>query len=119
MTRLRLTERALSDIDEIDRYSVEHFGRHVADRYLADLGEALSRLEADPSLFRDRHDYTGRLRFYRLREHVIVGDVIKGVTFVLTVWHGSMDFIERLSELEPDLRHEAEWMAAQIEADQG
>ncbi len=119
MTRLHLTDRALADIDEIERYSVERWDQRVADQYLADLGEALSRLDEDLSLFKGRQDYTGRLRFYRVREHVIVGDVIGGVGFVLTVWHGSMDFIDRLSQLEPELQHEAEFMVRQIEAEQG
>ncbi len=116
MTRLYLTDRALSDIDEIDRYSLERWGRRVAGQYLADLGEAFGRLGTDLSLFKRREDYEGRLRFYRVREHVIVGDVIGGIGFVLTVSHGSMGFFDRLPKLEPDLLHEAELMAKQVEA---
>ena len=114
MTKLLLTDRALTDIDAIERYSVERWGRRVADQYLADLDAALGRLAEDLSLFKGRHDYTGRLRFHRVREHVLVGDVIGGVGFVLTVWHGSMDFIDRLPDIEPGLLHEAEIMARQI-----
>ena len=117
MTELQLTDRALSDIDKIDRYSVERRGQQVADEYLADLDAALRRLAEDLSLFKGRHDYTGRLRFYSVREHVLVGDVIGDVGFVLTVWHGSMDFIDRLPKIEPDLLHEAEIMARQIEGE--
>lgn len=115
MTRLHLTNRALSDIDAIDRYSAEGWGRRVADQYLADLDAALGRLAEDLSLFTGRHDYMGRLRFYSVREHVLVGDVIGDVGFVLTVWHGSMDFIDRLPKIEPSLLQEAEIMARQIE----
>lgn len=116
MTTLFLTDRALSDIDAIGHYPVERWGAQVADQYLADLDAALGRLVEDISLFKERHDYTGRLRFYNVREHVLVGDVIGGVGFVLTIWHGSMDFIDRLSNIEHDLLHEAEIMARQIEA---
>lgn len=116
MTKLLLTDRALGDIDAIEHYSVERWGAQVADQYLADLDAALGRLAEDLSLFKKRHDYTGRLRFYNVREHVLVGDVIGGVGFVLTVWHGSMDFIDRLPNIEPDLLHEAEIMARQINA---
>ena len=115
MTKLLLTDRALSDIDTIEHYSVERWGAQVADQYLADLDAALGRLAEDLSFFKERHDYTGRLRFYNVREHVLVGDVIGGVGFVLTVRHGSMDFIDRLPELEPGLLYEAEIMASQIE----
>lgn len=115
MSKLLLTDRTLADIDAIERYSVERGGRRVADQYLADLNAALGRLEEDLSLFKGRHDYTGRLRFYSVREHVLVGDVIGDVGFVLTVWHGSMDLIDRLPRIEPDLMLEAEIMARQIE----
>ena len=117
MSELLLTDRALTDIDAIELYSVERWGTQVADQYLADLDAALGRLAEDLSLFKGRHDYTGRLRFYSVREHVLVGDVIDDVGFVLTVWHGSMDFIDRLPKLEPDLMHEAEIMASQIEGE--
>ena len=119
MSELHLTERALGDLLEIERFSLENRGPRVADRYMADPGEAPGRLMQDLSLFRPRHDYAGRLRFYRVREHVLVGDVVGGVGYILTVWHGSMDFIERLPELEPQLRQEAEFMARGIEEEQG
>ncbi len=115
MSKLLLTDRALTDIDAIDRYSVERWDRRVADQYLADLDAALGRVAEDLSLFKGRHDYTGRLRFCSVREHVLVGDVIGDLGFVLTVWHGSMGLIDRLPKLEPDLLQEAEIMASQIE----
>ena len=46
-----------------------------------------------------------------------MGDVIGDIGYVLTVWHGSMDFIDRLSSLEPSLMEEAEIMAKQIEGE--
>ncbi len=117
MTSLYLTDRALADIYAIDRYSAEQWGRRTADEYLTDLNEALRRLAQDLTLFKTRHDYLGRLRFYSVREHVIVGDVIGEVVYVLTVWHGSMDFIDRLPKLEPELLREAVLMARSIETD--
>ena len=44
MTELLLSDRALSDIDAIEHYSVERWGTRVADQYLADLDAALDRL---------------------------------------------------------------------------
>ena len=114
MSKLLLTDRALADIDAIERYSVDRWGPQVAEQYLSDLGDALDRLQSDLALFSSRHDYEGRLRFYRVREHVLIGDVIDGVGYVLTVWHGQMDFIDRLPQLEPNLRVEAELLAKQV-----
>ena len=119
MTSLHLTSRALADIDEIYRYSIERWGQRVADQYLSDLEDALGRLARDLSLLKRRHDYPGRLRFHRVREHVLVGDLIGGAGLILSVWHGSMDFVDRLATLEPELMYEAESMARQIESKKG
>ncbi len=116
MTGLYLTDRALHDIDNIERYSVDQWGRRVADQYLDDLNSALGRLAQDLSLFGKKQNYAGRLRFYRARKHVIIGDILGGVGFVMTVWHGSMDFIERLPKLEPQLIREAEILAKLVES---
>lgn len=117
MASLYLTGRALRDLDEIDRFSRERWGERIAEQYLADLEAGLARLAEDLSLFRPHPDHVGRLLFYRVRKHVFVGDVIEGVGFVLTVWHGAMDFLERLSELEPQLVGEAEFLATRIKGE--
>ncbi len=119
MTGLHLTDRALSDLDQIERYSVEQWGQKVANEYIDDLGVALGRLAANLSLFAERQDYSGRLRFYRTREHVLIGDVLNGAGYVMAIWHGSMDFIDRLADLEPLLVREAEFLAAQIQQKEG
>ena len=117
MAGVLLTRRALLDIDEIDRYSVEQWGRRVADQYLGDLDAALQRLEAFPSLLAERPDCSLRLRFYRVREHVFVCDVISDRVYVLAVWHARMDLPRRLVELEPQLVQEARFLHDRIEGD--
>jgi toxin ParE1/3/4 len=119
MTRVHLTERALADIGEIERYSIEQWGPRVADRYLDDLNEALNRLAESPGLLCARPEYSGRLRFYAVREHVLVCDAIGSRVFVLTVWHGAMDFVGRLDAIEPQLVLEAELLARRIESARG
>lgn len=114
---LLLTDRALPDIEEIEANPIERWGQDRADNYIADLNGALGRPADNLSPFRSRPDYPGRLLFYNAREHVLMGDVIGDIGYVLTVWHGSMDFIDRLSSLEPSLMEEAEIMARQIEGE--
>lgn len=48
--RLLLTDRAVNDILDIERYSIEQFGKRVANRYLAKLEAALQRISAEPGL---------------------------------------------------------------------
>lgn len=115
MTRVHLTDRALLDIDEIERYSVRTWGVQVASRYLSDLGSALSRLSEFPAVLQERHETSLRLQFYPVREHVLICDVIGERTFVLAVRHAGMDLPHRIAELEPQLVQEAEVMARRIE----
>ncbi len=115
MTSVHLTDRALLDIDEIELHPVRTWGALVASRYLSDLGSALSRLSELPALLQERHDTSLRLRFYPVREHVLICDVIGERTFVLAVRHAGMDLPCRVAELEPHLIHEAEVLARHIE----
>lgn len=52
--RLLLTARAVKDILDIERYSIEQFGKRVANRYLAKLDAALQRISAEPGLLHCR-----------------------------------------------------------------
>ena len=116
MAEVHLTRRALFDIEAIDLYSIEKWGERVAAQYLADLYDGAARLGESPSLLQERPETSLRLRFYRVREHVLVCDVIGDVTFVLALRAAVMDLPSRVAELEPQLVHEAELLAGQIEA---
>ncbi len=114
MAQVYLARRALLDIDEIDRYSVDRWGNEVAERYPDDIQAGLQRLADSPSLLREQPDYSLRLRFYRVREHVLVCDVVDESIFVLALRHGTMDLPRRIAELEPQLIDEAELLHARI-----
>jgi toxin ParE1/3/4 len=116
MTSVHLTDRALLDVEEIEQYSVRNWGERVAARYLRDLDSALRRLAESPNLLQERADTSLRLRFYPVREHVLLCDVIGDRIFVLALRHAVMDLPRRLAELEPQLIHEAELFARQIAA---
>jgi len=116
MARAFLTRRALLDVDEIDRYSTERWGDPVAGQYLGDLHAAVERLAELPSLLRQRKEQSLRLRFYRVREHVLVCDVIDEDVYILTIRHAKMDLHRRIAELEPQLLDEAEYLHQRIVA---
>jgi len=116
MTSVHLTDRALLDVEEIEQYSVRNGGERVAAGYLRDLDSALRRLAESPNLLQARADTSLRLRFYPVREHVLLCDVIGERIFVLTLRHAVMDLPRRLAELEPQLIHEAALFARQIAA---
>lgn len=117
MPEVHLSRRALFDIEAIDHDSVEKWGDQVAAKYLPDLYAAADRLGESPNLLQARMDTSLRLRFYPVREHVLVCDVIGDRIFVLAVRHAVMDLPQRIAELEPWLVQEAELLAQRIEAE--
>lgn len=52
MAYLSLSRRAALDFGETERFSVEKWGRRVAEEYLDEIEEALVRLRETPSLLR-------------------------------------------------------------------
>lgn len=109
-TRVFLTERALSDLDGIERYSIKQWGRKVVDRYLGDIAAALDRIRDQPEILRLEPEFALGLHFYRVNKHILVCDVNQRLIIVLTVIHTSMDLPTRLQELEPQLMAEVEFL---------
>jgi len=108
MAQVHLTLRALLDIDGIDAYSTERWGDEVAARYLADLHDGMKRLEGSPGLLLKRVERSLLLRFYQVREHMLVCDLVGDRVYVLCLIYGGMDLPNRIAELEPRLVVEAE-----------
>jgi toxin ParE1/3/4 len=106
--RVNLALRALSDLREIERYSVKEWGRKAADKYLDDITAALDRLSESPEILRIEPDLIPGLYFYRVRKHILVCDFQSEKVVVLTVVHTSMDLPARLVELEPRLVAESQ-----------
>lgn len=108
--QLLLTSRALRDLEAIYDYSVERWGKRVADRYLDDLQQALDRLQAKPNLLRSEEDFHPAFRFYLVNKHVLACDVAPGSIVVLAILHASMDIPSRLAKLQPMLAEEVEML---------
>ncbi len=69
---LKLTDRAHYDLQEIEDYSFQRWGRKTANRYLEDIQTALSLLQENPDLLRNKSDISSQFKFYRVREHFLV-----------------------------------------------
>ena len=101
---LHMTQRSLCDLVAIETYSVEQFGRRVANQYLDKLESGINRLKENPDLLRGEPPFHASLKFYRIEKHVLVCETgVRGKIIVLTLLHGSMDIPARLAELEPAL----------------
>ena len=104
---IQLTDRAHYDLQEIADYSLQRWGRMVANRYLEDMQTALSLLQENPELLRDKSEISTAFKFYRVREHFLVCSKLKDVLLVLTISHGQMDLPSRITKLEPTVVQEA------------
>ncbi|MCA9259971.1 MAG: type II toxin-antitoxin system RelE/ParE family toxin [Planctomycetales bacterium] len=113
-SRLFVTEKALRDISEIERYSVSEWGRKVASAYLSDIESALVRISENCELLRAESDLHPDLRFYRVNKHLLVCDVQAKSIFLLTVIHASRDIPSRLAEMQPTLAAEVELLRKQL-----
>jgi len=113
-----LTDLALADLREIERYSIEKWGRRTADKYLRDVELALDRLREDPGILRLEPAFAPGLYFYRVRKHLLVCDVAGKSITVLTVIHTSMDIPTRLAELEPRLVAEGQFLHEKLRSQQ-
>lgn len=108
MKIIKLTDRAFEDLEEIEKYSIKHFGEKVADKYLDDIESGLILLSENSGLLQDIEGFSGRLKYYRIRDHFLICSELKAFVFVLTIKHVTMDIIKLLAELEPALILESE-----------
>ena len=116
-TGLLLTRRALRDLQGVLDYSIEQWGKTVAEQYLDALEAGLQRLREQPDLLRAEPDLYPALQFYRVNRHLFVCDVRQGAIVVLTVIHSSMDVPSRLGELQPTLAAEVEILHRRLHRD--
>jgi plasmid stabilization system protein ParE len=104
---LAFTRRAVRDLEEIERYSVETWGDRVANEYLTSIEQALRRLQENPNLLRSKPNFSEHFSFYRAREHFLICTFLEQNIYVLAIRHGGMDLPHRVAELEPLLLDEA------------
>ena len=107
MTKILLTARALDDIQEIYDYSLAEWGKKTASKYIKSFEDAFLLLQENTGLLRQNRKISSRFRVYAVQKHYIICDIINDTVVVLTLRHTSMNLLERLKKLEPDLDKEA------------
>ena len=112
---MHLTNRALRDIANIERYSLEKFGERVASQYIDKLEAGIGRISDNAELLREESLFHESLKFYRIEQHLLVCETaIVDKIIILTLMHASMDIPSRLAELEPKLSMEAELLLKRL-----
>ena len=112
--RLLLTKRALSDLSEIEAYSISQWGRRPAAQYLKAIESSLRLIRDNPGILRSLDGLPPELQFHRVNKHWLVCDVAPRTIIVLAVIHASMDVPARLAELVPQLAAEVALLRGQM-----
>ncbi len=107
MTRIRLTYRALDDLDTIYNRSLEKWGEKVADEYLSHIEESLKLLAEYPLLLKTNDNVSNRFKVYPASRHFLICDTLGNDIYVLTIQHMSADLINTLQDMAPTLEEEA------------
>jgi plasmid stabilization system protein ParE len=116
MAYLGISRRATRDIEEIRRYSIEHWGPKTAEEYLDHIEEALKRLQMNANLLRTKPEFSRNFRFFRVHRHYLVCSLVEDNIYVVTIKHGNLDLPKRLAELEPTLLEETDLLHKAFQA---
>lgn len=112
LARIKLTRRAISDLLDIEAYSVEQWGKRQAANYLKEIESALRLVRENPGVLQWGEGLPDDLRLYPAGKHLLICDVRKesdarkDSIVVLTVAHASVGIPQRLAELVPQLSAE-------------
>ena len=109
MVEIRLTRRALAELEEIETDSVDEHGQIVADKYIDDIEDVLKTIAEYPNILREK-PFAEHTRFFKIREHMLVFSMLDDILYLLTVKYGAMDIENIITRLEPTLVREAEIM---------
>lgn len=104
--KVYLTDRAISDLLEVESYSIKTWGEAVAKRYLLKFEKAFRLIETNPDLLLPNSQLHESLLFYRVERHLVTCIRFERGVAVLTVAHASRDLPSLLHELTPTLNQE-------------
>jgi len=98
MSTFSLTNKAIADLKDIGRYTLERWGREQRNLYLGMLDATFQQLASNPLTGKDCKDIRNGYRKFNAGSHVIFyrqqsGDTIE----IVRILHGRMDCETRLS----------------------
>lgn len=114
MAKVHLTERSLLDIQDIYAYSVKHWGKATAEKYLDNMQDALKFIGRHPRILKTKPEISDRFIAYQVESHWLICDLVGSDIYVLTVKHVSIDLMNRLKTLAPTLEEETKLLFEQL-----
>lgn len=95
--RFRVTPRAMADLKNIGRFTLERWGREQRDAYLRGLDERFHWLAGDPLKGRKRDDVAPGYRSFGYRSHIVFYLIRDDGIDVIGVPHQAMDVAGHLA----------------------
>ena len=105
-TKVFLTDRAISDLLEIESFSISKWGKSAASKYMGKFEKTFKLLELHPGLLLANDAIGESLLFFRIEKHLLACVKIKPGIAVLTIVHANRDLVTILHELLPTLKEE-------------
>ncbi len=101
-----LSDRAVDDLASVEAYSVEKWGKTVANKYLLAFEKFFCLLQENPGILDSSESSKDELLLHAVQRHVAVFVRWNQDILVLTIVHASRDVADLLDDLLPTLRSE-------------
>lgn len=111
--KLFLTDRAITDLEAIEDYTIGNWGPKQAAKYLDAFDRCFTLIESEPGILLPV-PVIDTLLTHRVESHVVVCTRWNDDVLVLTIVHASRDLLPHLDRLLPTLKFEVETMKSRL-----
>jgi plasmid stabilization system protein ParE len=108
-----LTDRAITDLQEIESHTIRTWGNAQATKYLDAFDRFFRLVESEPGILLPI-PILDTLLTHTVESHIVVCVKRNEDVLVLTIVHASRDVVAHLDRLLPTLRSEVEQMKEQL-----
>ncbi len=95
--RLKISPKALVDLEGIYKYSYDNFGQKIAVQYMTDIDESFEKIAENPNLGCDYREVFSNGRVVLVASHLVFYKVMETTVAVVRVLHKSMDHKRHLN----------------------
>jgi toxin ParE1/3/4 len=96
----QLTIQAVTDLEEIWRYSAEKWSIEQADTYTDDLTDTFDLLASMPTLGRERTEFSPPVRIHAHGHHLIVYTLKNNAVIIIRILGGKQDWQAILERID-------------------
>lgn len=115
MADFYLTRRAALDLKEIYAYSVEKWGKPIAEQYLQKLYAGLQKAADHPESGQGRKNRSAPFLIIPAEKHFVVYEPFKDGVIIITVLHQVRDIEGIIGNLAPDFLREIKALQRKIQ----